>query len=185
MTNTKQGVLLFFAGLFLIFSFSFWRFYRARILSFSQAYPEQKQEETKVETSRPTFIEIPSVGIKLPVEESSIIDGVWQISFKGASHLDKSARPGENGNVVIYGHNKNEIFGAIRWLKEGDTIKVKNEEGKEYMYRIVKTLITNPNDIQYVLPKDKETLTLYTCTGFLDSKRYIVIAESAPVEEKP
>ena len=184
MTQKKQGVLLLFLGLLFILLFSVWRFSRARILSFSQIYPEDKPAVVKSEDARPTFIEISSVGIKLPVEESTIKDGVWEISYKGASHLDKSANPGQNGNVVIYGHNKNSIFGPIRWIKEGDTIKVKDIKDKEYKYKVVKTVVTNPDDIQYVLPKDKETLTLYTCTGFLDSKRYIVVAEPIPTEEK-
>lgn len=184
MTQKKQGVLLLILGLFFILLFSLWRFNRVRILSFFQVYPEGKPQVVKTEESKPTFIEIPSVGVKLPIEESAIKDGVWEISYKGASHLDKSANPGQNGNIVIYGHNKNSIFGPIRWIKEGDEIKVTDVSGKEYTYKVAKTLVTNPDDIQYVLPKDKETLTLYTCTGFLDSKRQIVVADPVPAEEK-
>ena len=177
MTQKKQGVLFLFLGLFFILLFSGWRFSRARILSFRDAYPEDKKVAEKTEESRPTFIKIPSVGINLAVEESAIKNGVWEISYEGASHLDKSANPGQNGNVVIYGHNKNQLFGPIRWVEAGNTIEITDNGGKKYEYKIVKTLVTTPDDISYVLPKDKETLTLYTCTGFLDSKRFIAIAE--------
>jgi len=161
-------------GLFLIALFSGWRFYNARILSFRT---DDIAVSSETQSSNPVSINILSIGLTLPIEESTIIDGVWQISYQGASHLDKSADPGEGGNMVIYGHNKNLLFGPIRWLKEGDLIEIKNEEGTLYSYRVVKTVITTPDDISYVLPKNEEILTLYTCTGLLDSKRHIVLAK--------
>jgi len=106
-----------------------------------------------------------------------IDDEVWQVSEKGASHLSISANPGEKGNIVIYGHNKNNLFGPIRWLEKGDSIKVINEEEKEFLYKVVGTVQVNPTELEYVLPKEKEILTLYTCDGFLDSRRYVVLAE--------
>ena len=177
MTQKKQGVLFLFLGLFFILLFSGWRFSRARILSFSQGYPKDKEVVEKTEESKPASIQIPSVGINLPVEESAIKNGIWEVSYQGASHLDKSANPGQNGNVVIYGHNKNQLFGPIRWMEAGSTIEITDKGGKKYEYKVVKTIVTTPDDISYVLPKDKETLTLYTCIGFMDSKRFIVIAE--------
>ena len=174
MTQKKQGLVLLIVGFFLIALFSGWRFYNARILSFKT---DNVSASSESQSSNPVSINIPSIGLTLPVEESTIIDGVWQISYQGASHLDKSADPGEGGNMVIYGHNKNSLFGQIRWLKEEDLIEIKNEEGVLYSYRVVKTVITTPDDIEYVLPKSEEILTLYTCTGLLDSKRHIVLAK--------
>jgi len=170
----KQGLVFLILGLFLIALFSGWRFYNARILSFRT---DDIAVSSETQSSNPVSINILSIGLTLPIEESTIIDGVWQISYQGASHLDKSADPGEGGNMVIYGHNKNLLFGPIRWLKEGDLIEIKNEEGTLYSYRVVKTVITTPDDISYVLPKNEEILTLYTCTGLLDSKRHIVLAK--------
>ena len=174
MTQKKQGLVLLIVGFFLIALFSGWRVYNARILSFKT---DNVSASSESQSSNPVSINIPSIGLTLPVEESTIIDGVWQISYQGASHLDKSADPGEGGNMVIYGHNKKSLFGPIRRLKEGDLIEIKNEEGVLYSYRVVKTVITTPDDIEYVLPKSEEILTLYTCTGLLDSKRHIVLAK--------
>ena len=172
-SRRRQGLVLILAGiLFISFSF-YWRHLRARILSFDNYTPE----ETKNEGVSAANIKIPSVGIDLPVEKGQIVKGVWQISEKGASQLDKSANPGHKGNTVIYGHNKNSLFGPIRWLKEGDSIEITDENRTLYTYRVVKTVITTPDDIEYVLPKSEEILTLYTCTGLLDSKRHIVLAK--------
>lgn len=174
MTKKKQGLVLLIVGLFLIALFSGWRFYNARILSFKT---DNFSASSETQSSNPVSISIPAIGLKLPVEESAIVDGVWKISYQGASHLDKSADPGEGGNIVIYGHNKNLLFGPIRWLKEGDLIEITDENRTLYTYRVVKTVITTPDDIEYVLPKSEEILTLYTCTGLLDSKRNIVLAK--------
>jgi len=174
VTQEKQGLVFLILGLFLIALFSGWRFYNARILSFKT---DNVSASSETQSSNPVSISIPAIELALPVEESAIVDGVWQISYQGASHLDKSADPGEGGNIVIYGHNKNLLFGPIRWLKEGDLIEIRNEEGVLYNYRVVKTVITTPDDIEYVLPKSEEILTLYTCTGLLDSKRHIVLAK--------
>lgn len=174
MSQKKQGLVLLTVGFFLIALFSGWRFYHARILSFKT---DNVSAASETQSSNPVSISIPSIKINLSIEESAIIDGVWEISYDGASHLDKSADPGEGGNIVIYGHNKNLLFGPIRRLKEGDLIEITNEDGQKYNYKVTKSFVTTPEDIEYVLPKSEEILTLYTCTGLLDSKRHIVLAK--------
>ena len=42
---------------------------------------------------------------------------------------------------------------------------------------VVASRIVESDAIEYVLPKNNETLTLYTCTGFADTDRYIVVAK--------
>jgi len=172
VTQKKQGLVLLIFGLFLIALFSGWRFYNARILSFEGQVPEIAAKEGY----RPVSIKILSVRLSLDISEGAIVDGVWQISKVGASHLNVSANPGEGGNIVIYGHNKNSLFGPIRWIEKGAEIEINDENGNKYSYVVSETLEVSPDKIEYVLPKNEEILTLYTCSGFLDSKRYIVIA---------
>ena len=68
------------------------------------------------------------------------------------------------------------MFGPIRWIEKGAEIEINDENGNKYSYVVSETLEVSPDKIEYVLPKNEEILTLYTCSGFLDSKRYIVIA---------
>ncbi|AKM79525.1 MAG: Peptidase C60 sortase A and B [Candidatus Beckwithbacteria bacterium GW2011_GWB1_47_15] len=168
----KHGIYLIFSGVLLVLVFASWRWHESRILAFNRQFEV-------VETSgvAPVAIKIPKVNIDLAVTEATITDNTWEISATGASHWDNSANPGEGGNIVIYGHNKTNLFGPIRWVSPGEIIEVTGADGKVYEYKITETVITEPNDVAYVLPKDKETLTLYTCTGLFDSKRYIVVAE--------
>jgi len=67
----------------------------------------------------PTQLIIKKIGIDLPIEETAINNGVWQIGEKGASHLTISARPGEKGPIILYGHNTVDRLGPIRWLSKG------------------------------------------------------------------
>lgn len=169
----NSSLVLIISGLFLILIFGAWRFYTARILSFEGKVPEIVAKEGY----RPVSIRIPSVNMSLDVSEGAIIEGVWQISKAGASHLNVSANPGEGGNTVIYGHNKNSLFGPIRWLERGAEIELEDERGNKFNYIVSETLEVAPDKIDYVLPKGEETLTLYTCSGFFDSKRFIVVAK--------
>lgn len=125
-------------------------------------------------------VKIDKVGLDLAVEPAVISDGTWEVSATGASHWSNSANPGQGGNIVIYGHNKNNLFGPIRWLNLGDKIEITDKNENKYEYIIKQIVTTNPDQVEYVLPTEEETLTLYTCTGFFDKDRYLVI--SRPVQ---
>lgn len=169
----KQGFILLFSGLFLIAVFSVWRFHQARILSFKV---EQYEEQSKTGIV-PTYIKMYPLGVDIQVKEALIVGDVWQVFPDAVSHLSSSARIGEKGNIILYGHNKNEILGPIRWAKEGATIELYDAAMNKYLYEVVNTATVEPNNLFYILPTSEETLTLYTCIGFLDLQRFIVVAK--------
>ena len=174
MHPRKQGLILLSVGLVIISVAFGWRIYQRTTLSFKGDLP--KYSEVK-QGSPPKRLEVASIRVNLSVEPGSITDGVWSVSEKGATYLLGSGYPGEKENIVIYGHNKNSILGPIRWLNKGDEIKIQNEEGKYYIYKVEETKEVEASDIKYVSPTGQEMLTIYTCTGFLDSKRFMVIAK--------
>lgn len=171
----KQGLGLIFGGLILIAVFSGWRIRELTRLSFKGQMHRANQE------SQIARVKIDKVGLDLAVEPAMVSDGTWEVSATGASHWTSSANPGEKGNIVIYGHNKTNLFGPIRWLSLGEKIELTDKQGQSYLYEIKQVVTTNPDDIQYVLPTDEETLTLYTCTGFFDRQRYVVVAKAAGI----
>lgn len=125
----------------------------------------------------PTRIQIPSVNMDLPVSETAIRNGVWDIAGDSISHLTISARPREKGAIILYGHNTNDRFGPIRWLTKGKSIELLSGDGKRHEYTIEKTVEVNANQVSVLLSQKGETLILYTCSGFADLKRFIVIAK--------
>ena len=170
----KIGLILILVGLVcfgIIFSF---KAYQKSILSFSNV-PELKEE---ISTDLfPKQILIPKVRIDLQVFPAKASGEIWEVSEKGSSYLLGSGVPGQKGNVVIYGHNKNKLFGPIRWLGKGEEIKVVNKKEEEFVYEVVETKTVTPNNVEVLAPTEDATLTLYTCTGFFDSQRFIVVAK--------
>lgn len=125
----------------------------------------------------PIWIEIPQVNIELPIVETALRGSTWEVSNHAISHLAISARPGEDGPIILYGHNTNDRFGPIRWLSTGQTIVLKTEDKKSYMYKIVRTEQVDPNQVSILVQQSGQTLILYTCDGFADLKRFVVIAK--------
>lgn len=171
----RTGLIYLGLGTSLLLIYSGWRFHQARILSFFTKDIPQVSAQRSGEI--PVLIKSYPLGVNIKIKESSIQNGVWQIFSDAASHLESSARIGEGGNIIIYGHNKNEILGPIRWAKEGEKIELVDATGKEYYYEVVKVEIVDPSNLTYILPTNEETLTVYTCIGFMDSKRFVVVAK--------
>lgn len=132
--------------------------------------------EVKERHNIPTFISIPSVSIGLPVSQTSIINGIWEIDKNGVSHLSSSAYPGDNKGVIMYAHNTHDRFEKLHLVNIGDQIAVTTRDSKLYKYKVSSILVVSPNEVD-VLMTDSESLILYTCTGFADLKRLVVIAE--------
>lgn len=173
----KQGFLFLVSGILLLLIYSGWRFHQIRILSFwgKDNLISEVSEEKK--GSLPVYIRSYPVGIDIGIKEASIVKGVWQVFSDSVSHLNSSGRIGEGKNIVIYGHNKDDVFGPIRYMKEGTEIELRDEKGEKFIYKVVKTDTVKPDNLEYVTSKSEELLTLYTCSGFFDSERFIVVGK--------
>ena len=150
-------------------------YWERRILSFS-TNPYANINNVLISELQPKRIYIKNVDINLSIEEGKIVDGVWQISSTTATHLINSDVPGRTGNVVIYGHNLWNIFGKLENIQKGDVVDIFTVNGRKYEYKVSDILRVDPSDIEVVNPTNYSVLTIYTCTGFLDSKRLVVKA---------
>lgn len=159
--------LILFSGLYLL--------YRQTILSF-KASP-QFIVQADLRTAEPSIIEIEDLGLKQLVTPANIANGIWETSDTNATHLSSSARPGENGNIVVYGHNRETIFRKLHSAKNGQIVRIKTSNGLQYEYEITSIQRIKPDQIEVVLPTEYEILTIYTCIGFLDSERLVIQAK--------
>lgn len=169
--RTKRFLTLL--GISLIAVSVIYRVYEASVLSFNYTPVESSVYDEQL---APTGVIIPGQDISLHVKPATIVGGTWQINKDGASHLYQSAIPGENGNIIIYAHNKDHLFKGLHDVQEGDQIQVRTGNGGLNLYIVRKKFVVNPDAIEVVQPTSHEVLTLYTCTGFGDSKRLIVQA---------
>jgi LPXTG-site transpeptidase (sortase) family protein len=124
---------------------------------------------------RPEFIEIPNI-LKLPIVEARKNEGVWGISPLSANHVSQSGVPGNNGNIIIYGHNTAAVFGKLQSVKRGDEISLRTANGIMHKYMVVNTQDVDVFQIDLLQPTLTETLTIYTCSGWFDSRRFVVRA---------
>jgi LPXTG-site transpeptidase (sortase) family protein len=174
--NSRLGLIYLGLGVLFFLIYFSWRFHKERILSFTST-----EAVSAVSFGNrgeiPVWIKSYPLGVDVKIQESRIENGVWQVFPDSASHLESSARIGEDGNIIIYGHNKNNILGPIRWAKEGTLIELFDQKGNKYLYEVFKTDTVSPDNLSYILPTKEEILTVYTCTGFLDSKRFIAVAK--------
>ena len=129
----------------------------------------------KKNTESPVKIIIPRINIDLPVTESKIVNGYWELSKNTASHGEGSASPGEKGNIVVFAHARQGLFYNLKDVKKDDVIYIFTKD-KWRTYKVRDITSVFPNQIEVIKPTTDETLTLYTCTGFYDEKRLIVRA---------
>ncbi|MBN2016495.1 sortase [Candidatus Dojkabacteria bacterium] len=107
---------------------------------------------------------------------------------KGLAHFKGTCLPGQDCNVLIYGHsaagdyaekNPQDVvtaFTRLFKLNIGDEITIKFQE-QEYTYTVKKIKEVNPEDVDILSSNGTKTLTLMTCSPpGLSSKRLVVTA---------
>lgn len=98
----------------------------------------------------------------------------------GPGHVDGTARPGADGNVVVAGH-RDTHFRALAGLAPGDEITLRPPGGPTRRYRVESAAVVDKRDTQALDPAGQATLTLVTCWPF-DAVvpggplRYVVVA---------
>lgn len=137
---------------------------------------QANESKTKALPPHPVHIYIPWF-VDVGVSDQLYQNGDWTISNDSASYLVSSAKPTEPGNIIIYGHNTREILGNIRALKGSEKITLSLSDGTKRDYRVTTITEVSPDEVSLLLPTDQETLTLYTCSGFMDSQRFVVQAK--------
>lgn len=184
LKNIDKITLVFFlGGILCLSSFLVWTGYHQRALSFSSA--PQHSFQSSPHNSQPDSIQISKLKLNLAIEGAEIINGVWQTNPNGVSHLSSSANPGSKGNIIIYGHNKKELFGKIKNLTLGDEVTITTTDNQSHHYKIYQVLTVSPNQVNVLTSVDEEILTLYTCTGFADSQRLVIKAKPVFRERVP
>lgn len=175
--KTLTPYIRYSLSLFLILAGSLFLFYAAysnfdfRINLDNPKATSVQNPQLKVEK-----IYIPKLGRVLYVSDGEVADNRWVISPTGVSYLTTSAEPGTKGNSVIYGHNTISVLGGLWRVGEGDDIYVVMGNGQFYKYRVFERKEIDPSQVDILSQTPDSRLTIYTCSGFLDSARFVVIS---------
>lgn len=177
LTRLKKHTpeLIISLGLFLLLLNGVHSIFRDRALSLDAQTVEAYAQPQAQRPPKPSHIFIRWF-VDSDITDAVYTGSKWTVSADSASYLLQSARPGEGGNIIIYGHNTRPILGNIRALKGNETITLTTEDGTEHLYRVDSLTEVAPNQTQLLQPTDTEVLTIYTCSGIFDSQRFIVRA---------
>lgn len=128
------------------------------------------------ETLLPRRILIPNLEIDLEVRRSQVLNGYWEVFGDTASWGEGSGVPGQKGNQVIFAHARKNLFLPLQSIKVDNKIYVLTNSDW-FGYKVEEIKEVYPNHTEVIAQTEDETLTLYTCSGFNDSKRLIVVAK--------
>ncbi len=137
----------------------------------------QTAAQVFVPSKEPATLYIPKLSRTLAVSEGEVVNDRWSIAPSGVSYLKTSAAPGNVGNSVLYGHNRQNILGDLYLVKKGDNIYIVVKSGNIVKYEVTETKEVTPESVEILNSSADSRLTLYTCSGFLDSARFVVIAK--------
>ena len=154
-----------------------------------------KSDTTVVNTTSPTIPELPT---KIEITKINLSANVVNPTTTGIEALDKellkgavryptSAKLGETGNVVLFGHSSYlpvvnnqayKTFNGIQKLVVGDVVTVYSSN-TAYTYRVRSVAKENAdNNTAIQLSVDDKILTLVTCNSFgAKEDRFIVTAD--------
>jgi sortase A len=98
---------------------------------------------------------------------------------KAVGHLPDTPLPWQAGNAAFAAH-RDGLFRPLRDIRVNDEVKVVTPRG-EFLYRVKKTQVVNPDDVWVLAPTSTATITLITCYPFSfvghAPQRFIVQAE--------
>lgn len=120
-------------------------------------------------------IDVTTVGI----DPSGYLDTPkeWNI----AGWYSQSARPSENGNMLIDGHyddnyGRPAVFWKLKNLKSGDKVSILDSYGRSYDYLVVNSYFVDINDPERLKVLEKSgnvpALTLITCGGVWNAAKH-------------
>ena len=132
---------------------------------------------------------IPKINVQIPIIYAADNgDNTIENDLEsGVVHYADTAMPGQDGNLVIFGHSSNNIFNPGRYkfafvllsrLDSGDTFYIDNG-GHRYTYQVYQKEIVSPSNVGVLGLSDKPaTATLITCDPpGTSTNRLVVTAE--------
>jgi len=158
----------------------------------SSSTTQQKSEPKIIDTTKPSYISISSIGVNAPISftqsrSQKVFASLLNI---GVLHYPDSALPGEVGTAIILGHSAplnwpkikyDSVFNNLKDLKGGDEVKI-DFHGEIYRYLVKNTFFVRAGeDLSKYLTFNRSMLLLVSCwpPGH-NLQRIVVEAELKP-----
>jgi sortase A len=118
-------------------------------------------------------IQVPAIGVDAPVVQGDS----WEQLKKGVAQHVGTPNPGENGNIVLSGHNDvfGEVFRDLDCLQPGDLVILFTGQ-RQYIYVITGTQMVAPTAVEVMAPTPDPRVTLISCHPYLVDIHRIVVS---------
>lgn len=129
--------------------------------------PQLKSSPTLV-SGKPIELILDDLKLKLIVTDGvyNNLTGQWSLSTNKAHYALLSTVPNnEEGNTLIYGHYRPEVFARLKRVQPGNEAIVLTDNGYRFIYRFRSTQAVNPTDTSIFAYRGAPMLTLQTCSG--------------------
>lgn len=147
-------------------------------------------------SSRPVRLVIDDIALDRPLVSVGLDENrVPIVPNHDAAWYNLSAMPGQGENIVLWGHvlrfkSAPKIpapFARVKELKLGASVVLYDENGNAHNYVVTQQIQVKPDEVEYILPRGKEQVSLVSCIGdkvVADgtvemTRRLITIAEPA------
>lgn len=150
------------------------------------ALTKPRPKDIVIQSGTPTRIIIPELAI-----DKTVLPGVydntsntWGVSDAGVHYAGPSVPANDHsGSTLIYGHNNKYTFGPLQYLEPGDLVMVITENNLQFTYKYVAVNDYSPNDTSIFDYDGPPTLSLQTCTGWLNEIRSLYTFNLQTVEK--
>ncbi len=130
------------------------------------------QPANKAYTNTDVWVEIPSIGVNMPIVGVPLVEDEWDVSWlwNEAGWLNGTAFPGWQGNSALTGHitlpnGRPGPFAMLGNLQWGDKIIV-HAYGTVYTYEVRETRTVSPDNVSILKHEEDSWITLITCKTY-------------------
>ena len=118
-------------------------------------------------------IQIPAIGVDSPVVQGNS----WEQLKRGVGQAIGTPNPGQNGNIVLAGHNDvyGEVFRYLDRLNPGDLVILFSTR-RQYTYVITDTQMVEPTAVEVMAQTPDARVTLISCHPYLIDDHRIVVS---------
>jgi LPXTG-site transpeptidase (sortase) family protein len=137
---------------------------------------KQLPQKPTLVTGKPVRIAIPSLGLDLDVIDGTYNTrtGAWTLTKDKAQFATPSTQPNnEEGNTLIYGHYRREVFASLHTIQPGAQAIVTTDNGYQFTYTFTESETVDPSNVDIFNYEGAPRLTVQTCTGaFFEHRQF-------------
>jgi LPXTG-site transpeptidase (sortase) family protein len=134
----------------------------------------------------PFTLRVDKLGLKAPIllDVDGRSDAYYRALQHGVAHMLGTAKPTEQGNIVIFGHSSadatdantyNSIFSRLNDLVPGDLVAIYDSTASSSGYKVSGKKIVSPDDTSLIQQNLDTRLTLITCWPVGDDRSRLVV----------